>query len=95
MLTEFEWDENKAKSNRRKHGICFENAVLVFDDPNHLSRLERYEKGEHRWQSIGLVNGVIIILVVHTLRYESGDEIIRIISARRADRKERSRYEHC
>ncbi|HBC81850.1 MAG TPA: hypothetical protein DC012_07770 [Escherichia sp.] len=95
MPTEFEWDVNKAKSNLRKHGIRFEDAVLVFDDPHHLSMQDRYENGEYRWQTIGLVHGIVVILVAHTIRFESGEEIIRIISARKADRKERSRYEHC
>lgn len=94
MPTEFEWDANKAKSNQHKHGIRFEDAVLVFDDPNHLSRQERYQQGEYRWQTIGLVHDVIVILVAHTVRFESGYEVIRIISARKADRRERSRYEH-
>ncbi|VDR30034.1 Protein of uncharacterised function (DUF497) [Raoultella terrigena] len=52
MPMEFEWDANKATSNLRKHGIRFEEAVLVFDDPQHLSRQDRYENGEHRWQTI-------------------------------------------
>lgn len=43
MPMEFEWDANKAASNLRKHGIRFEEAVLVFDDPQHLSRHDRYE----------------------------------------------------
>ncbi|QUJ06778.1 BrnT family toxin [Salmonella enterica subsp. enterica] len=43
----FEWDANKAKSNLRKHGVRFEDAVLVFDDPRHPSRQERYENGEY------------------------------------------------
>ncbi|KPU02739.1 hypothetical protein AN697_21430 [Enterobacter cloacae subsp. cloacae] len=94
MPTEYEWDSDKAKSNQQKHGIRFEDAVLVFDDPYHLSVQDRYENGEFRWQTIGLVQGLIIILVAHTVRFESGGEIIRIISARKADRKERSRYEH-
>ena len=94
MPTEFEWDTNKAKSNLMKHGIRFEEAVLVFDDPYHLSLQERHENGEFRWQTIGLVHGLIVIMVAHTVRFESGDEVIRIISARKADRKERSRYEH-
>jgi len=79
MPMEFEWDANKAKSNRVKHGIRFEDAVLVFDDPQHLSQQERIENGEYRWQTIGLVYGIVVIL---------------IISARKADRKERNRYEH-
>ena len=94
MPIEYEWDSNKAKSNLQKHAIRFEDAVLVVDDPCHLSVQDRYENGEFRWQTIGLVQGVIVILVAHTVRFESGDEIIRIISARKADRKERSRYEH-
>ncbi|MGX5052994.1 BrnT family toxin [Enterobacter asburiae] len=94
MPTEFEWDTNKAKSNLIKHGIHFEEAVLVFDDPYHLSLQDRHENGEFRWQTIGLVHGLIVIMVAHTVRFESGDEVIRIISARKANRKERSRYEH-
>ncbi|MEL4867493.1 BrnT family toxin [Pantoea agglomerans] len=94
MPTEFEWDTNKAKSNLIKHGIRFEEAILVFDDPYHLSLQDRHENGEFRWQTIGLVHGLIVIMVAHTVRFESGDEVIRIISARKADRKERSRYEH-
>ncbi|EBY6844667.1 BrnT family toxin [Salmonella enterica subsp. enterica serovar Saintpaul] len=94
MPMEFEWDANKAKSNLRKHGVRFEDAVLVFDDPRHLSRQERYKNGEYRWQTLGLVHGIVVILVAHSVRFESGFEVIRIISARKADRKERNRYEH-
>ncbi|PAP28169.1 BrnT family toxin, partial [Salmonella enterica] len=65
-----------------------------FDDPQHLSQQERIENGEYRWQTIGLVYGIVVFLVAHTIRFESGNEIIRIISARKADRKERNRYEH-
>ncbi|MFE4111509.1 BrnT family toxin [Kosakonia sp. YIM B13611] len=91
---EFEWDATKATSNLRKHGIRFEDAIFIFDDPQHLSIQDRFENGEYRWQTIGLVHGVIVILVAHTIRFESGHEVVRIISARKADRKERSRYEH-
>ena len=90
MPMEFEWDANKATSNLKKHGIRFEEAVLVFDDPQHLSRHDRYENGEYRWQTIGLVHGVIVVLVAHSVRFESGTEVIRIISARKADGKELS-----
>jgi uncharacterized DUF497 family protein len=75
------------------NGIRFEEAVLVFDDPYHLSLQDRHENGEFRWQTIGLVQVTIVIMVAHTVRFESGDEVIRIISARKADRK-RGRYEH-
>ncbi|MFV9329065.1 BrnT family toxin [Citrobacter europaeus] len=94
MPMEFEWDANKAQSNYRKHGVRFEDAVLVFDDPRHFSRQDRYENGEYRWQTIGMMYGVVVILVAHSVRFESGVEVIRIISARKADSKERNRYEH-
>ena len=50
--------------------------------------------GEYRWQTIGMMHGVVAILVAHSVRFESGVEVIRIISARKADSKERNRYEH-
>jgi len=91
----FEWDEIKAALNYRKHGIRFEEAVFVFGDPFALSEHDRIERGEHRWQTIGMVEGLLLVLVAHTVHIEeTGDEIVRIISARRADRKERKRYEH-
>lgn len=49
MPMEFEWHSDKAESNWRKHGVRFEDAILVFDDPRHLSMQERYENGEYRW----------------------------------------------
>jgi uncharacterized DUF497 family protein len=89
----FEWDTAKAQSNRRKHGISFAIARHVFSDPDALSEQDRIEGGERRWQTLGLVDGVLLLLVVHTVENDGHDEIIRIISARRADRKERKRYE--
>lgn len=89
----FEWDPVKAKANRRKHGVSFEAATRVFDDPLLVSIQDRIEGGERRWQTIGAVGGFILLLVAHTWRDEDGTEVIRIISARRADRKERKRYE--
>ncbi|EAB7496033.1 BrnT family toxin [Salmonella enterica subsp. enterica serovar Muenchen] len=92
--TVFEWDEVKAASNYRKHGIRFEEAARVFDDPLHLSVQDRYENGEYRWLSIGMVRGCMMVVVAHTTRFEDGTEIIRIISARRAERREWRRYEY-
>jgi len=91
----FEWDDQKAAQNYRQHGIRFEEAVMVFDDPFAVSEQDRIESGEQRWQTIGVAGGVLMILVAHTVRFDNGiDEVIRIISARRVDRKERRRYEH-
>jgi len=54
---------------------------------------DRIENGEERWQTIGVVDGIVMLLVAHTVREQDDIEVIRIISARRADRKERRRYE--
>lgn len=89
----FEWDLKKAASNRRKHGITFEDAMQVFDDPFAFALQDRIEDGEGRWQTIGMVEGVLVLLVAHTVKESGQHEIIRIISARRATRKERTRYE--
>lgn len=91
----FEWDDAKAETNLRKHGIRFEEAMLVFDDPLSVSQQDRIENGEQRWQTIGMVGACLLLLVAHTVRFEDeGIEVVRIISSRRVDRKERRRYEH-
>ena len=93
-MTRFEWDPVKARTNYRKHGIRFEDAMQVFDDPYALFEQDRAdETGEPRWHAIGLAGGVIVLLVAHSVREEGEDEIVRLISARRATRKERERYE--
>ncbi|SRR5258708_5428630 len=89
----FEWDPAKERSNQRKHGISFAIAQHVFGDLHAFSEQDRIEGGERRWQTLGLVGGVLLLLVVHTVQNDGDDEIIRLISARRADRKERKRYE--
>ena len=90
---EFEWDEVKNRKNFDKHGISFELARKDFDDPLAAYILERVEKGEERWQAIGRVSNLPLLVVVHTYRDKSGREIIRIISARQASSHERKRYE--
>ena len=90
----FTWDEDKNRINQRKHdGISFEVAAQVFRDPFRLSRQDRFEGGETRWQTIGVVRGVTLLLVAHTLSDDGDVEVIRLISARRALPKERGRYE--
>jgi hypothetical protein len=88
----FEWDENKNLLNQKKHKLSFATASLVFDDPFALSRKDRFEDGEERWQTIGVIGAVLVILVAHTVGFEE-DEVIRIISARKATRAERRKYE--
>lgn len=90
----FAWDDAKDKSNQHKHGVSFAAAKLVFDDPLHVTRHDRIEHGEQRWQTVGLAGGVALLLVAHTWReVDSGVEHIRIISARRATKLERKIYE--
>jgi uncharacterized DUF497 family protein len=91
----FEWDDKKDQANFRKHGIRLEEAVRVFDNPFAVSEQDRIENGEQRWQTIGMAGGCLLLLVAHTVRLEDdGIEVVRVISARRVDRKERKRYEH-
>ena len=90
----FTWNPAKAESNRRKHGVRFEDAVHVFLDPLHLTVQDRIEGGEHRWQTIGQVYGTAVLLVAHTVTEVGPEatETIRIVSARRATPQERKRY---
>ena len=91
-----EWDPAKSESNKTKHGIAFERAQLVFDDPCCVTFPERVVDGEERWHAIGLIADIVIIVVVHTYRVEKSEEkseeVVRIISARRATRREREIY---
>lgn len=93
MDIKFEWDEEKASSNLRKHGIGFETATHVFTDPLAVTIQDRIEGSEMRWQTIGMVGGCLLVMVAHTTHFDD-IEVIRIISARKADKSERKRYEH-
>lgn len=84
MSLRFEWDAAKAAANLRKHGVSFELAMRVFADPLAISHQDRIEDGESRWQTLGRVDGMLLLLVAHTVRDEDDGEIIRIISARAA-----------
>ena len=65
----------------------------VFYDPKALIEQDRVVDGEVRWQSIGMVGDVVVLQVSHTVDEQGRDEVIRIISARRATRREGKRYE--
>src|SRR3546814_2356914 len=89
-------------SSRRRHTRCalvtgVQTCALPISDPFALSVHDRIEGGEQRWQTLGLVEGHLLLLVAHTVAEDDDDgeyvEIIHIISARKADRKERRRYE--
>ena len=88
----FEWDDQKNASNLKKHRVDFETASLVFDDPMQLPTQDREVDGEPRWQTIGRAGEVLLLLVAHTVEDED-EEVVRIISARKARPHERRRYE--
>jgi uncharacterized DUF497 family protein len=86
----FEWDEAKAQTNFAKHGLAFQEAIRVFSDEGRLDEdASQAGQGEERRKTVGLVRGRLVT-VVYTLRAEA----VRIISARRANGKEESKYRH-
>ena len=91
-MIRFEWDEKKNRSNRKKHGVWFEEAQQVFDDVEAL----RYDDPEHsndedRFLLLGFSGPGRLLVVVHCEREEGS--VIRIISARKATKKESKNYE--
>lgn len=97
----YEWDAAKNLRNQRKHeGISFEMAALVFEDERCLVHADRIDSTteEQRWQAIGAAQiepgAVAVLLVVHVYREDyRGEEIIRIVSARAAEKHEIRRYQ--
>ena len=88
------WDQRKNRTNLQIHGIEFETAILVFDDP-FAATIEDPYPYEQRWRTMGMV-GTAVILVVHTsprIDPETGEEVGRIITARKLSRQERRSYE--
>jgi hypothetical protein len=86
------WDPGKNRVNKRDHGLSFETAQLVFDDPLAASKPDTAENG--RWQTIGTIRNVVVF-VVHTWPEpdQTGQSVGRIISARKATAHERKAYE--
>jgi uncharacterized DUF497 family protein len=88
----FDWDERKATVNRRKHGVSFEEARTVFFDEDALLRPdEDHSVDEDRFVLLGLSGRSRTLVVCHC--YQQGDEVIRLISARKANALERQQYE--
>ena len=100
-IVRYEWDEEKNRRNQRKHGgISFELAALVFEDERCLVSVDRIDDhtGEQRWIALGMAqparNAAILLVVAHVYREgKHGEEIIRIISAREAEKREIRRYQ--
>jgi uncharacterized DUF497 family protein len=90
MGTTFEWDESKALMNEQKHGVSFDEAVTVFEDPLSLTIVdEAHSEEEDRFIDIGESSSGRLLVVVYTER----DETIRIINCRQATSAERRTYE--
>jgi uncharacterized protein len=84
----FEWSDAKARANLKKHQISFEVARLVFDDPAMIDRIDdRDDHGEDRFNAIGMVRGELLAVT-----FAERDERFRIISARKATRREQNDY---
>ncbi len=90
----FEWDDEKAILNLGKHGVSFELAQEVWNDPLHVIVPDRVEALEQRWHAIGMIGVVVVLVVVHSHPEPGNEDRIRIISARKATSHERKRYEH-
>lgn len=89
----FEWDEAQNRGNRKKHGVSFQTATLVFEDPYALTKLDSTEAVENRFLTLGAAGPGVVLLVVHTSCEDTAEEAIRIISARPATSRERKEYE--
>ncbi len=90
----FEWDPVKAKQNWQKHKVSFERAAEIFWDPTAISVFDvGHSANEDRWITFGNDSNQVLLAVVHTFREETKEEYtIRIISARKATRKEHQQY---
>lgn len=87
----FEWDEGKNRANRTKHGVSFEEARSAFmDEYARVLPDEEHSEDEERFLLLGMSTSLRIVVVCHC--YRRKDEVIRIISARKADRDEQDQY---
>ncbi len=94
MRFNFEWDQQKAVSNRQKHGISFELAATVFRDPRAVSIFdEDHSSTEDRWLTVGMAATGAILVVNHTFAAAGqGTVVVRLISSRKATKAEQRQY---
>lgn len=86
----FEWDERKNRANIKKHGIDFADAWEVFENPLFAWMDDREDYGDDRWVGLGIMHSLMVVLVVFV---EKGEDVIRVISLRKAKGHEREKYE--
>ena len=90
----FEWDPRKARDNRDKHGVAFDEAATVFKDPKMLSIFDPdHSETEDRWITMGISEKGRLLILIHTFQEKSEDSVtIRIISSRKATKQETKTY---
>ena len=95
MQYDFEWDLHKARSNRNTHGVTFEEAATVFQDPQMLTLYDgKHSALEDRWISLGISAAGRLLVINHTFPTPVSEHVpVRIISSRKATRRERRQYE--
>lgn len=86
---DIEWARDKAEANLKKHGVSFEEAATALLDPMALAHEDSAARGERRWILLGMSDSLRLLTVVYTVR---GEDRIRLISARKATRKETETY---
>jgi uncharacterized DUF497 family protein len=84
----FTWDEKKRQSNIKKHGIDFSCAAEIFSGPTFTWEDIRFDYGEQRWITMGLLRALVVVLMVHT----ETEEEIHVISIRKADKDEQALF---
>jgi hypothetical protein len=89
MHMDIEWDSDKADSNLQKHGVSFEEAATALLDPMALAQEDAASEGEPRWVLIGMSAQMRLVTVIFALRHQ---DRVRLISARKATRKEAKYY---
>lgn len=91
---QFEWNPRKARQNLKRHGVAFERAATIFLDQNALSEFdEAHSEAEERWITLGLDHTGVLLVVCHTFRDIESSARLRLISARKATRREKAEYE--
>jgi hypothetical protein len=84
----FTWDEKKRQVNLKKHGIDFTCAAAIFSGPTFTWEDDRFDYGEQRWITMGLIESLVVVVVAHT----ETEEEIHVISIRKADKEEQSLF---
>ncbi|OKY75647.1 MAG: hypothetical protein BM485_07970 [Desulfobulbaceae bacterium DB1] len=93
MKYNFDWDPDKEKLNKEKHGVSFEDAATVFCDPQAFTIFDPdHSQSENRWITLGISQKGKLLVTCHTYKTENGEGVIRIFSSRKATKSEKKQY---